>query len=161
MGHLFHRTHFTHLKIKQYPISGVLLKPSAMDGSPTSLMFGHLESFYMKSSHMVESHIQVCTPLMYVRFHADLGKFKVHLFYVYIFAALSNQEVYRMITSGYRMPSPPKCPSHIYDIMLMCWKDSADERPYFNELKRLLENSCTRYMELSCSDTSDPAEGIS
>uniref|UniRef100_A0A673MT08 non-specific protein-tyrosine kinase n=1 Tax=Sinocyclocheilus rhinocerous TaxID=307959 RepID=A0A673MT08_9TELE len=55
--------------------------------------------------------------------------------------------VYNIITSGYRMPSPPKCPSHIYDTMLICWRDSSDERPDFNELKMLLENSGTGYMD--------------
>ncbi len=66
---------------------------------------------------------------------------------MYILTAFSNQEVYNTITSGYECPSPPKCPSHIYDIMLMCWKDSAHERPDFNELKRLLENYSTQYIE--------------
>uniref|UniRef100_A0A673GCU5 Protein-tyrosine kinase 6-like n=1 Tax=Sinocyclocheilus rhinocerous TaxID=307959 RepID=A0A673GCU5_9TELE len=100
---------------------------------------------------------------------SDVWSFGVLLYEMFTYGgvpypAFSNQEVYNMITSAYRMPSPPKCPSHIYDIMLMCWKDSAHERPDFNELRRLLENSSTRYMELtseSCNDTSDPAEGIS
>lgn len=71
---LFHRSQFTRLLIKRYHISGVLLKPSAMEGSPINLMFGHLESCYMKYSLMVESHIQVCTPLMYLLVHVDLSK---------------------------------------------------------------------------------------
>uniref|UniRef100_A0A671MU43 non-specific protein-tyrosine kinase n=1 Tax=Sinocyclocheilus anshuiensis TaxID=1608454 RepID=A0A671MU43_9TELE len=45
------------------------------------------------------------------------------------------------------MPSPPKCPSHIYDTKLICWRDSADERLDFNELKMLLENSGTGYVD--------------
>ncbi|XP_058640674.1 protein-tyrosine kinase 6 isoform X2 [Onychostoma macrolepis] len=100
---------------------------------------------------------------------SDVWAFGVLLYEVFTYGgipypAFSNQEMYNMITSGYRMPSPPKCPSHIYDIMLMCWKDLAHERPDFNELKRLLENSSTRYMDCtseSCSSTSDPADGIS
>lgn len=63
-----------------------------------------------------------------------------------------------MISSGYRMPAPNKCPSHIYDIMLMCWRDSADERPDFSELKKLLENL---WNTESSNDTSDPAGGVS
>jgi len=71
---LFHRSQFTRLLIKRYHISGVLLKPSAMEGSPTNLMFGHLESSYMKCSPMVESHIQVYAPPMYLLVHLDLSQ---------------------------------------------------------------------------------------
>lgn len=71
---LFRRSQFTRLLIKRYHISGVLLKPSAMAGSPINLMFGHLESSYMKCSLMVESHIQVCAPLMYLLVHLELSK---------------------------------------------------------------------------------------
>ncbi|XP_043102415.1 protein-tyrosine kinase 6 isoform X2 [Puntigrus tetrazona] len=100
---------------------------------------------------------------------SDVWSFGVLLYEMFSYGgvpypAFSNQEVYSMITSGYRMPSPSKCPSHIYEIMLMCWKDSAHERPDFNELRALLESSCSRYMDWtseSCSNTSDPAEGIS
>jgi len=63
-----------------------------------------------------------------------------------------------MISSGYRMPAPNKCPSDIYDIMLICWRDSAGERPDFSELKTLLENL---WITESSHDTSDPAEGAS
>lgn len=92
-SNMFHRTHFIHLKIKQFHISGVLLKPSAMEGSPTNLMFGHLGSSYMKYSLMAESRIQVCTPLMYLLFHADLRKVKVHLFCVYTYSFLKSRGV--------------------------------------------------------------------
>uniref|UniRef100_A0A8C2KVD2 Tyrosine-protein kinase n=1 Tax=Cyprinus carpio TaxID=7962 RepID=A0A8C2KVD2_CYPCA len=97
---------------------------------------------------------------------SDVWSFGVLLYEMFTYGgvpypAFSNQDVYNMITSGYRMPSPPKCPSHIYDIMLMCWKDSSHERPDFNELRRLLENSSMERTSESCNNTSDPAEGIS
>ncbi|XP_077079654.1 protein-tyrosine kinase 6 isoform X1 [Siphateles boraxobius] len=94
---------------------------------------------------------------------SDVWSFGVLLYEMFSYGgipypAFSNQEVYSMISSGYRMPAPNKCPLHIYDIMLMCWRDSADERPDFSELKKLLENL---WNTESRHDTSDPAGGVS
>ncbi|KAG1933012.1 protein-tyrosine kinase 6 [Pimephales promelas] len=94
---------------------------------------------------------------------SDVWSFGVLLYEMFSYGgvpypAFSNQEVYSMISSGYRMPAPNKCPSDIYDIMLMCWRDSAGERPDFSELKTLLENL---WITESSHDTSDPAEGAS
>ncbi|XP_051950731.1 protein-tyrosine kinase 6 [Xyrauchen texanus] len=98
---------------------------------------------------------------------SDVWSFGVLLYEIFTYGGLpyptySNHEVFHLISSGYRMPAPHKCPSHIYDIMLMCWSGSADERPDFSQLKKLLESSCSRYVELtmeSCNETSDPADG--
>ncbi|XP_682778.7 protein-tyrosine kinase 6 [Danio rerio] len=92
---------------------------------------------------------------------SDVWSFGVLLYEMFTYGgvpypAFSNIEVYNMITSGYRMPAPPNCPSHIYDIMLMCWRYSAEERPDFSELLRLLEDycaPCTDQNTESCSGT--------
>ncbi|KAK7145972.1 hypothetical protein R3I93_013636 [Phoxinus phoxinus] len=94
---------------------------------------------------------------------SDVWSFGVLLYEMFSYGgvpypAFSNHEVFKMISSGYRLPAPNKCPSHIYDIMLMCWKDSAVERPHFTELKTLLENL---WITESSHDTSDPAGGVS
>ncbi|XP_048066141.1 protein-tyrosine kinase 6 isoform X1 [Megalobrama amblycephala] len=96
---------------------------------------------------------------------SDVWSFGVLLYEMFTYGgipypAFSNQEVYNLISSGYRMPVPNKCPSHIYNIMLMCWRDSADERPDFSELTKFLENLLESNTESSYG-TSDPAGGIS
>ncbi|CAL8363980.1 unnamed protein product [Lota lota] len=60
--------------------------------------------------------------------------------------ALSNQEVYQKIITGYRMPPPPSCPKAIYSIMTECWQADAASRPYFKELCVQL---CTRTYEFN------------
>ncbi|KAJ8370708.1 hypothetical protein SKAU_G00107360 [Synaphobranchus kaupii] len=56
------------------------------------------------------------------------------------YPAYSNHEVYNAITTGYRMPAPPKCPEYVYEIMLSCWRDAPEDRVSFNFLKYKLEN---------------------
>ncbi|KAK0140510.1 Protein-tyrosine kinase 6 [Merluccius polli] len=48
--------------------------------------------------------------------------------------ALSNQEVYQKVASGYRMPCPSSCPNFIYSLMLSCWHAKEAHRPDFKEL---------------------------
>ncbi|XP_030217550.1 protein-tyrosine kinase 6b [Gadus morhua] len=50
------------------------------------------------------------------------------------YPALSNQEVYQQVTTGYRMPAPPSCPKAIYSIMTECWQADPRSRPDFKEL---------------------------
>ncbi|XP_065103028.1 protein-tyrosine kinase 6 [Paramisgurnus dabryanus] len=96
---------------------------------------------------------------------SDVWSFGVLLYEIFSYGGVpypahSNREVYHLIGSGYRMPAPDKCPSHIYDIMLMCWNFPAEKRPDFKELKKMLINTklYTEWTPVACSDKSDPAE---
>ncbi|XP_073846652.1 SH2 ankyrin repeat kinase [Musca autumnalis] len=40
----------------------------------------------------------------------------------------------KLIESGQRLPQPPLCPAHIYEIMLNCWNYKAKDRPTFRYL---------------------------
>ena len=51
------------------------------------------------------------------------------------YPGLTNDEVLTQVTQGYRMPRPPGCPDHLYQIMLECWKTKPEERPTFKHLK--------------------------
>uniref|UniRef100_A0A672P4E7 non-specific protein-tyrosine kinase n=1 Tax=Sinocyclocheilus grahami TaxID=75366 RepID=A0A672P4E7_SINGR len=58
---------------------------------------------------------------------SDVWSFGVLLYEMFTYGGfpypgMYTTYVYNMITR-YRMPSPPKCPSHIYDTMLICWRD--------------------------------------
>ena len=47
---------------------------------------------------------------------------------------MTNQEVLEQVEQGYRMPPPPECPYHLYQIMLKCWKTNPEERPTFHHV---------------------------
>ncbi|XP_062283451.1 protein-tyrosine kinase 6b [Scomber scombrus] len=77
---------------------------------------------------------------------SDVWSFGVLLFEIITYGgvpypAFSNQEVYIEVTKGYRMPSPPKCPNFLYDIMLKCWSADPADRPDFSTLKVHLDSS--------------------
>lgn len=54
---------------------------------------------------------------------------------------MSIHEAYQQVTAGYRMPTPAKCPSFLYQIMLKCWSADPDDRPTFLTLKAQLDSS--------------------
>jgi len=52
------------------------------------------------------------------------------------YAGLSNERVIEKVTiEGYRLPSPANCPKEIYQWMLDCWNNEAEQRPSFQQLK--------------------------
>ncbi|KAG5281847.1 hypothetical protein AALO_G00049450 [Alosa alosa] len=56
----------------------------------------------------------------------------------------SNKEVLEILASGYRLPSPHKCPPNIYRIMLECWNPEPSKRPSFHALHSQLDNIYSR-----------------
>uniref|UniRef100_A0A673HGJ2 Protein kinase domain-containing protein n=1 Tax=Sinocyclocheilus rhinocerous TaxID=307959 RepID=A0A673HGJ2_9TELE len=56
----------------------------------------------------------------------------------------NNKEVLEILTSGYRLPCPNRCPPNIYRIMLDCWHAEASKRPSFHALHSQLENIYSR-----------------
>uniref|UniRef100_A0A3B1K2H7 Protein tyrosine kinase 6 n=1 Tax=Astyanax mexicanus TaxID=7994 RepID=A0A3B1K2H7_ASTMX len=94
---------------------------------------------------------------------SDVWSFGILLYEIFTYGGSpypshNNHEVFYLISSGYRMPAPPKCPPHIYDLMLKCWRESAEERPDFSEVLDYLEN-VSHYWTVSGNNCSDPAEG--
>ena len=45
-----------------------------------------------------------------------------------------------MLEKSYRMPRPRNCPQELYDMMMMCWKEEATERPTFEFLQNTLND---------------------
>lgn len=79
---------------------------------------------------------------------SDVWSFGILLYEIVTHGAMpypahSNQEVYRQVSRGYRMPAPPNCPNLLYDIMMQCWSNDPEERPNFSKLWRQL--SLSRY----------------
>ncbi|XP_039878756.1 tyrosine-protein kinase Srms isoform X2 [Simochromis diagramma] len=52
----------------------------------------------------------------------------------------SNKEVMDLLTSGFRLPSPSRCPSNIYRIMTDCWAIEPSKRPSFHALHSQLDS---------------------
>ncbi|XP_059396727.1 tyrosine-protein kinase SRK3-like [Carassius carassius] len=51
----------------------------------------------------------------------------------------NNKEVLEILSSGYRLPCPNRCPPNIYRIMLDCWHAEASKRPSFHALHSQLD----------------------
>ncbi|KAF6731875.1 Tyrosine-protein kinase Srms [Oryzias melastigma] len=56
----------------------------------------------------------------------------------------SNKEVMEILTSGYRLPSPTRCPPNIYKIMMECWAAEPSKRPSFHALHSQLDAIYTK-----------------
>lgn len=54
-----------------------------------------------------------------------------------------NREVLEQVERGYRMPCPQGCPESLHEMMRLCWKKEADERPTFEYLQSFLEDYFT------------------
>lgn len=56
---------------------------------------------------------------------------------------MTNAEVLHQVEHGYRMPCPPGCPPHLYEIMLETWHKDPMKRPTFETLQWKLEDFFT------------------
>ncbi|KAJ8016344.1 hypothetical protein DPEC_G00006240 [Dallia pectoralis] len=56
----------------------------------------------------------------------------------------SNKEVLELLTSGFRLPCPSKCPPNIHRIMMNCWNHDPSLRPSFHALHTQLDGIYAR-----------------
>ncbi|XP_072552576.1 tyrosine-protein kinase Blk [Salminus brasiliensis] len=56
------------------------------------------------------------------------------------YPGMTNPEVIRNLDRMYRMPCPDGCPEELYEIMLVCWREKAEERPTFEYLQDTLND---------------------
>uniref|UniRef100_A0A3P8WNA0 Tyrosine-protein kinase n=1 Tax=Cynoglossus semilaevis TaxID=244447 RepID=A0A3P8WNA0_CYNSE len=59
------------------------------------------------------------------------------------YPGMNNREVLEQVERGYRMPCPQDCPVSLFELMLQCWKNNAEERPTFEYLQAFLEDYFT------------------
>ncbi|XP_069431271.1 ephrin type-A receptor 2 isoform X1 [Ovis canadensis] len=52
---------------------------------------------------------------------------------------LSNHEVMKAISDGFRLPAPMDCPSAIYQLMAQCWQQERSRRPKFADIVSILD----------------------
>ena len=60
-----------------------------------------------------------------------------------VFVGMNNREVLEQVERGYRMPLPQDCPPSLYDLMILCWRSEAEDRPTFEYLQAFLEDYFT------------------
>lgn len=62
---------------------------------------------------------------------------------VCVCVGMNNREVLEQVERGYRMQCPQDCPVSLYELMLQCWKQNAEERHTFEYLQAFLEDYFT------------------
>uniref|UniRef100_A0A8C7XA13 Src-related kinase lacking C-terminal regulatory tyrosine and N-terminal myristylation sites n=1 Tax=Oryzias sinensis TaxID=183150 RepID=A0A8C7XA13_9TELE len=60
-----------------------------------------------------------------------------------------NKEVMTILTSGYRLACPTRCPENIYKIMMDCWAAEPSKRPSFHALHSQLDDMDCNVLVLS------------
>ena len=76
---------------------------------------------------------------------SDVWSFGIFMFEVithgrFPYPGMTNAEVLEKVPQGYRMPSPPNCPDHIYNTMEQCWLQDPQERCTFEYIQFNLED---------------------
>lgn len=59
------------------------------------------------------------------------------------YPGITNRQLLNQLQSGYRMSCPMGCPEKLYNVMLSCWKENAEDRPTFETLKWFTEEYFT------------------
>jgi serine/threonine protein kinase len=67
---------------------------------------------------------------------SDVWSFGVTMWEIFSYGEIpyqfmSNKEATEAVTQGYRLPSPSACPQDVYQVILSCWNEDADDRPSF------------------------------
>lgn len=106
------------------------------------------EPFYLSEDKTIPYKWTAPEAISHGRFSckSDVWSFGVLLYEIFTYGGspyptYNNNDVYDLVVGGYRMPCPPKFPENIYEIMLMCWAESPNERPDFKDLASLLLTS--------------------
>jgi fyn-related kinase len=55
------------------------------------------------------------------------------------YVGMSNNDVIKQLSNGYRMECPNECPKELYALMLQCWDKNALARPTFEALHNQLD----------------------
>jgi serine/threonine protein kinase len=84
---------------------------------------------------------------------SDVWSFGVTLWEIFSYGELpypfmGNKEATDAVAQGYRLPSPSGCPQDVYQVMLSCWKERAEDRPSFEVLKKKIGEISYVFLQL-------------
>ncbi|KAM7385762.1 hypothetical protein PAMP_001820 [Pampus punctatissimus] len=66
------------------------------------------------------------------------------------YPGVQNHEIYDYLLEGHRLKQPPNCLDELYEIMYSCWRVDPLDRPFFPQLREMLEKLTEKLPE-SCS----------
>ncbi|XP_023652526.1 protein-tyrosine kinase 6-like [Paramormyrops kingsleyae] len=105
------------------------------------------EPFYISNTRKLPYKWTAPEAISHQRFSikSDVWSFGVLLYEILTYGAVpypgaTNTEAYNLVSQGYRMPPPPRCPDNIYKIMLSCWDAEPNHRPSFIALRSNLNH---------------------
>ena len=74
--------------------------------------------------------------------------FRLLMFCIQIpYIGMPNAEVIEKVFGGYRLPSPDNCPEEIYQCMIACWNEEAEQRPSFKQLYDEIERKWNEFKQ--------------
>uniref|UniRef100_A0A3P9BGY6 receptor protein-tyrosine kinase n=1 Tax=Maylandia zebra TaxID=106582 RepID=A0A3P9BGY6_9CICH len=68
------------------------------------------------------------------------------------YPGIQNHEIYDYLVEGHRLKQPPDCLDELYEIMYSCWRADPLDRPFFPQLREMLEKLAEKLPESSSRD---------
>ncbi|KAM7408931.1 hypothetical protein PAMA_002584 [Pampus argenteus] len=68
------------------------------------------------------------------------------------YPGVQNHEIYDYLLEGHRLKQPPNCLDELYEIMYSCWRVDPLDRPFFPQLREMLEKLTEKLPESSSKD---------
>uniref|UniRef100_A0AAX7VYC5 receptor protein-tyrosine kinase n=1 Tax=Astatotilapia calliptera TaxID=8154 RepID=A0AAX7VYC5_ASTCA len=68
------------------------------------------------------------------------------------YPGVQNHEIYDYLVEGHRLKQPPDCLDELYEIMYSCWRADPLDRPFFPQLREMLEKLAEKLPESSSRD---------
>nr|XP_046257937.1 tyrosine-protein kinase Mer [Scatophagus argus] len=68
------------------------------------------------------------------------------------YPGIQNHEIYDYLLEGHRLKQPADCLDELYEIMYSCWRADPLDRPFFPQLREMLEKLTEKFPESSSKD---------
>lgn len=68
------------------------------------------------------------------------------------YPGIQNHEIYDHLLEGHRLKQPADCLNELYEIMYMCWRADPQDRPFFPQLRMMLEKLAEKLPDASSKE---------